>query len=69
MSYKKCHTTVNDSEKIVIYQGFTAIDVTYDEDEVQIELLDTTGRKDSMYIFLNKESSQELTDWIAEKIK
>lgn len=71
MTYQNCHTAVNDPDNIVIYQGYTAMDVTYDEfdEEIQIELIDTTGRKDSMYTFLNKESSQALVDWIAEKIK
>lgn len=71
VKYASCRIAVNDQEEIMFEQGFTAMDITFNENEkeLEIELSDMLGRKDSMCIFLNKESGQALVDWVAEKIK
>jgi len=69
MKYVKCRVALNDQNRILIEQGFTAMDITINESEFEIELSDMLGRKDNMYIFLNKESGQTLIDWLKENIK
>lgn len=67
--YKDPKVSIANDEYLMIEQGFSVLELTYDDGELGLEIRDVHGRKDPQYVFIADDQSAALCEWIMKKMK